>query len=623
MRPAARFSRPPRIKGLTCGKTEVNCIYVRPLPALALKNKELRLPRPQLSKSLAGSAAEPLVALAAAAALLSAFLFDLLTPTTVSVSSLAVVPVLLASWLLSARAITVVTAVAIGLQIWLGLESALAWLSVAANIGAITLAAVVGHRAAANTEDARLARERQLSILLDTANRLNAATDLQAVLEHVAAAARRFVAHGGEQTAARGTVWVLADKRLEAAAESDDLGVQLRGHRFEPGVRLLEVLAARVPIALPLNDLSEELRVTLERAGVRSIAVAPIVAGRDATFGMLTASARDDQPFAATELELLGGLAQVAGLAIARTRQADLERRRFQVLQVLNEAMLAAGSAASTEEVSTLVAEKARALAGGEAGALVLRHAQRGSYWIEAATGQVGLVPVEAGRGVVGAALDGREAIGSQPWEEASDRELAGASAQLLAAPIRSRDQVLGALVVSGAAFAEHEVRLLSLLGSQLGPVLDALDLRGEVVESEQRLRALCASLGCGAVIHDAAGRIIDANWAAGELTGRAQADLVSNGIFGRDWAMDSESGVPLPEAMRPPGYVLRFDRPLRGLVVRVQAPGGNPRWLRIDSIAFKQRERVKWVVTTFFETPPPSSPAPAAEDARRLRRIS
>jgi len=596
---------------------------VRPLPVLALKNKELRLPRPELSKSLAGSAAEPLVALAAAAALLGGFLFDLLTPTTVSVSSLAVVPVLLAAWLLSVRAIAVVTAVAIALQIWLGLESALAGLSVAANIGAVTLAAVVGHRAAANTEDARVARERQLSILLDTANRLNAATDLQAVLELVAAAARRFVAHGGEQIAARGTVWALADKRLEAAAESDDLGVRLRGHRFEPGSRLLEVLAARVPVELPLSDLSEELRATLERAGVRSIAVAPIVAGRDTAFGMLTASARDDQPFAATELELLGGLAQVAGLAIARTRQVELERRRFQVLQVLNEAMLAAGSAANTEEVSTLVAEKARALAGGEAGALVLRHAQRGSYWIEAATGQVGLVAVEAGRGVVGAALDGREAIGAPPWEEAADRELAGASAQLLAAPIRSRDQVLGALVVAGESFAEHEVRLLTLLGAQLGPVLDALDLRGEVVESEQRLRALCASLGCGAVIHDAAGRIIDANWAAGELTGRAQADLVSNGIFGRDWVMDSESGVPLPEAMRPPGYVLRFDRPLRGLVARVQAPGGTSRWLRIDSIAFKQRERVKWVVTTFFETPPPSSPAPAADAARRLRRIS
>ena len=110
---------------------------MRPLPVLALKNKELRLPRPELSKSLAGSAAEPLVALAAAAALLGGFLFDLLTPTTVSVSSLAVVPVLLAAWLLSARAIAVVTAVAIALQIWLGLDSALAGLSVAANIGAV------------------------------------------------------------------------------------------------------------------------------------------------------------------------------------------------------------------------------------------------------------------------------------------------------------------------------------------------------------------------------------------------------------------------------------------------------------------------------------------------------
>ena len=121
-------------------------------------------------------------------------------------------------------------------------------------------------------------------------------------------------------------------------------------------------------------------------------------------------------------------------------------------------------------------------------------------------------------------------------------------------------------------------------------------------------------------MLHDAAGRILEANWAAGDLTGRPQAELVSGGIFGRDWVMESEAGVSLPDAMRPPGYVLRFDRPLRGLVARVQAPGGASRWLRIDSMAFKQGDRVKWVVTTFFELAPPKAAEPAAPPPRRAR---
>jgi len=585
----------------------------------------LTLPRWMRPKALVGTAVEPIVGLVAVATLLGTFAIDQWTPKTVTVSSFAAVPVLLAAWLLSARATAVVAAIAVALQAWLGLDAALAWTSVEANVAVILLMAVVGHRAAANSEEARAVRERQLRILLDIANRLNGATELQGALDDIAAAARRFVSHSGGQTAARGTVWTLSEQGLEAAAESDDLGVRLRGHRFEPGPRLLEVLAGRTPADVPLSALGQELRGTLEQAGVRSMAVAPIVAGGDQLFGVLTASARDGVPFSATELQLLGGLAQVAGLAIARTRQADLERRRIQVLEVLNEAMLEAGSAVTTDEVSTLLVEKARALVGAQRGALVLRDPARGSYWVEAATSQVNLVSIEPGRGLVGAAVAGRGAVleASPPWTEAADRELAGESRRLLAAPIRTGAEVLGALVVAGTGFGEQEVRLLALLGAQLGPALDALRLRGELVQSEQRLRSLLSSLGCGAVLHDAAGRMLDANWAAGELTGRPQAELVSGGIFGRDWVMESEAGVSLPDAMRPPGYVLRFDRPLRGLVARVQPPGGSSRWLRIDSIAFKEADRVKWVVTTFFELAAPRAAEPPAAPPRRHRRAS
>jgi GAF domain-containing protein len=583
------------------------------------------LPRWIRPKALAHTAAEPLVALLLVAGLGSVFAVDQVTPRTVSVGSFAALFVVLAAWLLSARATAAVTAIAVVLQGWLGLDSALSGVSAGSNIAVILLMAGVGHLAAANSAESRALRERQLRILLDLANRLNLAADLQGALDDVAGAAARFVAHSGRRPAERGMVWTLGPRGLEVAAESDGPGTRLQGRRLEPSTRLRDILAGRAPEAVRVDALGDELGGALAEAGVESMAVAPILVGGE-PFGMLTASGRDARPFAATELELLGGLAQVAGLAIARTRQTDLERRRIQVLEVLNEAMLAAGSAGSADEASGLVAEKVRGLLGAQTGALILHDPDRGGFWVEAATRPLNLVAVEPGRGLLGTALGGTIAgvlDAGPPWQEPADAEVAGDAAHLLAAPIRARGQVLGALVAAGDGFGEHEELLLALLGAQLGPVLDAMRLHGEVVESEQRLRSLCSSLGCGAVIHDPSGRVIDANWAAGELTGRPQADLVSGGIFSRDWTMELEAGVTLPDAMRPPGYVLRFDRPLRGLVARVQAPGGTPRWLRIDSIAFKQRDRLKWVVTTFFETAPPAAPAAPVAPPRRPRRAS
>ncbi len=439
------------------------------------------LPRWIRPKALAHAPAEPLVALLLLAGLGSVFVVDQITPRTVSVGSFAALFVVLAAWLLSARATVAVTAIAVVLQGWLGLDSALSSVSAGSNIAVILLMAWVGHLAAANSAESRALRERQLRILLELANRLNLAADLQGALDDVAAVAARFVAPGGRRPAERGTVWTLGARGLEVAAESDGPGVRLRGRRFEPAARLREILSGRAPGALRVNALGDEMGAALAEAGVESMAVAPIPVGGE-PFGMLTASGRDSRPFTATELELLGGLAQVAGLAIARTRETDLARRRIQVLEVLNEVMLAAGSAGSVDEVSGLVAEKVRALLGAQTGVLVLHDPHRGGFWVEAATRPLNLVAAEPGQGVLGAALSGATAAvvdGRPPWQQPADAEVAADAAHLLAAPIRARGEVLGALVAAGAGFGEHEELLLALLGAQLGPVLDAMRCLG------------------------------------------------------------------------------------------------------------------------------------------------
>jgi hypothetical protein len=40
----------------------------------------------------------------------------------------------------------------------------------------------------------------------------------------------------------------------------------------------------------------------------------------------------------------------------------------------------------------------------------------------------------------------------------------------------------------------------------------------------------------------------------------------------------------------------------------KVAPPGGQARWLRMDSRPLEEGQRLKWVITTFFECVPPAT---------------
>jgi PAS domain-containing protein len=107
-------------------------------------------------------------------------------------------------------------------------------------------------------------------------------------------------------------------------------------------------------------------------------------------------------------------------------------------------------------------------------------------------------------------------------------------------------------------------------------------------------------------VTHDTRGRVVDANWAAENLTGIPLKQLIKEGIFGPDWTMQSENGMSIPLPLRPPESVLKSGRPIHGMRARVAPPGGQARWLRIDSRPLEEGQRLNGVVTTFFECVPP-----------------
>ena len=555
-------------------------------------------------KGLQGSPAEPAVVVLSAAILGLVFVAEVATPKDVTFSPYAFLVVLACAWLTGPRALVVVVlAAGVGQGLRLLFDNA-SLLTVVINWVAGAGAAVLGHAAAYNSAEARQSREQELAVLLETARQLNQASDMQEVLETVARAAAASSSRG----APRATVWQLDGDRMRALMERDVRGPALGGREFALTSDLRAIVETRTAREVAVEQLDPELRRRLTGHGVHSLAVAPVmIAGRP--FGALSASARDKSHFAPSQLAILAGLADLAGIAIARARELEGQRSRTRVLELLREVLLATASAAAPEDVAQRVVDEARSMLSASTVALALRDRERPGLWIKAATRPMTLAAV-APETALGRAYSKATPVVATPEEWANspgDADIAGSSTNLLVAPVLAGQECLGAIAAALDATAEDTIHLLALLGSQLGSAVLASELRGEVVESERVFRSLCAGLGCAAVLHDASGRTVDANWAAESLTGVSVQQITTDGIFGPNWSLKTENGAELPLSMRPPRYVMSFDRPLLGLVAEVTGPGGRPAWLRIDSNPILERGRLKWIVTTFYPVPAPT----------------
>jgi PAS domain-containing protein len=195
-----------------------------------------------------------------------------------------------------------------------------------------------------------------------------------------------------------------------------------------------------------------------------------------------------------------------------------------------------------------------------------------------------------------------------QPWGSEQDALIAGDNRHLLAVPVAVVEEVIGLVVIASRQrpFSATDVQIAAVMVSALTGLLEGVRLRDELSEAHRTLRSFYHGLACGAVTHDGRGRVIDANWAAENLTGISLKQLVKDGIFGPDWTMESENGMSIPLPLRPPESVLKSGRPIHGMRAKVAPPGGKARWMRIDSRPLEEGERLKWVVTTFFESVPP-----------------
>jgi signal transduction histidine kinase len=142
---------------------------------------KLRLLAPQ---SLAGTPAGLALEIACLFMLLALCWSDLNTPINVTVSAVAVFPVLAAAWWLSLRATVGVTVVGVLLQILLYSVASIDWHDAAADIAAMLLMAVIGRFAARNWTAMRAGLDRERS-LRDELQRLALVEDRERISQEL------------------------------------------------------------------------------------------------------------------------------------------------------------------------------------------------------------------------------------------------------------------------------------------------------------------------------------------------------------------------------------------------------------------------------------------------------
>ncbi len=584
------------------------------------RHSHLALPAALGAKSLEGAPMEIPALLASLLGLGVITAADLITPINVVFTGFAVLVVVLVGWIMSARGIVVVVAAAVLMEALQAALGSTAWVTVLIDAAALSVTAGFAHAAAANSLEARRSREHQLSILLDAARALNEAVDVTEVYERVIDAAARFVSHGDP----RATLWQLASPRLRVVAERDVRGPVLLEHEpFPISSYLRSILDGSGARTVNVAQLDTKMRALLIEHGVRSMAMVPVrVEGR--LFGALSASSRDELPFTAAQLGIVAGLADLAGIAIAKAREVQRQRDRARVLEVLREILVVTAAAGGMNDVAQHIVAETQSLLEADTVLLALRERERPGLWIRASTRPVALAALDSESLLGRVARSGAPAVvaGGELAADSPDAAVAGDGAHLAVAPVLSGESRLGVLAaaLTGDRVSDEQLQLLALLASQLGAAIEAAELRGELIESERAFRSLCAGLGCAAVLHSATGQVVEANWAAENLTGIPVGQLLSGGAFGADWVLRNEAGTDIPLGMRPPHYVLKFDRPLVGLIAEVTPPAGRSGWMRIDSHPVLESGRLKWIVTTFYPVPAPRPPRRGPSSRRAAR---
>jgi signal transduction histidine kinase len=315
-------------------------------------------PPPRVRRAVRPLAAEespaevPWAVLLAALAALTLGL-DLVLPGRLGAGALVVIPVLAANWTLGTRALVVVLAVVVAVEVAGAVLGRLDPLAAGGRLVAVALVTVVARPAASGVARGRRARERGVDVLLRSAHVLGRSFDQGRVAEEAVRSAAALAPVGTAVLlgVAGDTVTVLAAHGQAAGAVAPDLRLTRAGLPADA----LRVLDDGQPRVVPAAGLLSPDRVT-------AWALARVEVGGD-VLGLLAVAPANRPDLPDDDLRLLAGIARVSGLAMgAAQRQTNLVDAEHRLQHSLVEAIESAEEVGSPEQIQDIV-ERARLLA--------------------------------------------------------------------------------------------------------------------------------------------------------------------------------------------------------------------------------------------------------------------
>ncbi len=287
-----------------------------------------------------------------------------------------------------------------------------------------------------------------------------------------------------------------------ATGESLLLGDAYSDSRFHPNIDRQSGFSTRSMVAVPLKHVSGRILGVVEVLHTR-----------------VNAFTKDDLALVeAVATQIAAVLDNVLLYEELRAQNEELRKAKSELSEALKDLDLlfeVEKSVSSAEKQSDLldgILAKATATLGASAASILLAEQDAGALYFKSVTGEkaesLKAMKLRPGQGIAGhVALTGQAvrvtlAQASPHFDESLSRRLGVKTEAVLCVPIRTEDQVVGALELLNkpGGFTETDERLATLLAGQAGR---AIQLRRNREEGERRARLAAIGQMLSGVVHD------------------------------------------------------------------------------------------------------------------------